>query len=320
MGGWQHPRCQQGPSSASSSAGGQQAAASIQTGNKYRTFVTLGPNGHTDTLCKAEVPHLGSCSAACALCAPPACQCLGREPRAGLSKRPQLRQPTAKPSDHSLGLIPAAAELLCAQTSAEADGAWCCPPDRAPPGPPVTRHRGLISSASAWAGCPGACGLTRCTFYSSLFLGRAAEHFLMVRELTACCSQQFVTALVFVTVLQQGSRSGDNRGAAIRLPVTYSRGEASAAARERGGSCQRVVQSQRMEQRVQEEVVQRRAGGDGRMRGGLPGRPRCRVPLSSMHAHACSSAGGPSQDCGTGGHLVGLGGRRAAALCSVRKL
>lgn len=145
-GGWQHPRCQQGPSSAGSLAGGQQAAASIQPGNKYRTFVTLGPNGHTDTLCKAEVLHLGSCSAACALCAPPPCQCLGREPRAGLSQRPQLRQPSAKTSDHSLGLIPAAAELLCAQTSAEADGAsavaWCCPLDRAPQGPPVAGIEG----------------------------------------------------------------------------------------------------------------------------------------------------------------------------------
>lgn len=50
-----------------------------------------------------------------------------------------------------------------------------------------------------------------------------------------------------------------------------------------------------------------------------PGTASC-IPLSSMHAHARSSAGGPSQDCGTGGHLVGLGGRRAAALCSVRKL
>lgn len=66
--------------------------------------------------------------------------------------------------------------------------------------------------------------------------------------------------------------------------------------------------------------MQRRAGGDGRTSGCLPGRPWRRVPLSSMHTHACSSAGGPSQDCGTGGHLVGLGGRRAAALCSVRKL
>lgn len=74
----------------------------------------------------------------------------------------------------------------------------------------------------------------------------------MVCELTACCSQQFVTALVLVTVLQQGLGSGDNRGAAVRLPVTYSRGETSAAAREGGGSCRRAAQSQRVERRVQE--------------------------------------------------------------------
>lgn len=99
----------------------------------------------------------------------------------------------------------------------------------------------------------------------------------MVCELMACCSQQFVTDLFFLTVLQQGLQSGDNRGAAIRLLVTYSHGEASAAAREGGSSCQRVAQSQCVERRVQEEVVQRRAGGDGRTRGGLPGRPRHRV-------------------------------------------
>lgn len=93
----------------------------------------------------------------------------------------------------------------------------------------------------------------------------------------ACCSQQFVTDLFFLTVLQQGLQGGDNRGAAVRLLVTYSRGEASAAAREGGSSCRRVVQSQRVEWRVQEEVVQCRAGSDGRMSGGLPGRPRHRV-------------------------------------------
>lgn len=114
------------------------AAASIQPRKKYKTFVALGPDGQMDTLCKAEVLHLRNCSAACALYTSPPCWCLEREPKAGLSKCPQLRQPTAKTSDHSLGLIPAAAELLCARTSAEADRASamarCCPLDRAPQG------------------------------------------------------------------------------------------------------------------------------------------------------------------------------------------
>lgn len=88
------------------------AAASIQPGRKYRLFVAPGPDGHRDTPCKAEVLHLGNCSAACALCTPPPCQCPGRKAKAGLSKRPWLCQPTAKTSDHSLGLIPAAAGLL----------------------------------------------------------------------------------------------------------------------------------------------------------------------------------------------------------------
>lgn len=190
------------------------AAASIQPGRKYRMFVAPGPDGHRDTPCKAEVPHLGNCSAACALCAPPPCQCPGREAKAGLSKRPWLRQPTAKTSDHSLGLIPAAAGLLCAQTSVEPDGAStvarCCPLDRVLQGPPAARCREPISSTSAQAGCLGVCRLTSRIFYSSLLLGLTAEHFLMVCELTACCSQQFVTALVLVTVLQQGLGSGDN--------------------------------------------------------------------------------------------------------------
>lgn len=83
----------------------------------------------------------------------------------------------------------------------------------------------------------------------------------------------------------------------------------------------KVAQSQYMERRVQ-EVVQCGAGSDGQRSGGLPGRRWCQVPhpLSSMRAQAYSSIRGRSQDGGTGGQRVGLGGRRAAALCSVRKL
>lgn len=97
------------------------ATARIQPRKEERVLVALGPQGHTDTLCNAEVLDLRSYTATSDLCAPPPCQHLGTEPKAGLSKHSQLHWPTAKATYHSLGLILATEELLCAQVSVEAD-------------------------------------------------------------------------------------------------------------------------------------------------------------------------------------------------------
>lgn len=97
---------------------------------------------------------------------------------------------------------------------------------------------------------------------------------------------------------------GTTKGLLTRLPVTYSHGEGSTAVRREGGSCHRAAQSQGMEQRVQ-EVVQRRAGSDGRTVRGLPGWHQCRVPLSSKHTHACSSAGALLRTVGPAGTAWG---------------
>lgn len=128
------------------------------------------------------------------------------------------------------------------------------------------------------------------------------------------CSQRFATALDSVTVLQQGYKAGTSKGLRQALSP-QSCTHVQRGLRRGRGSCP----GRRCPRRsgVRRGGAARRGGG--RTRGGAGVDPwLCPVSRSVVCTHTRSGRG--PQDGGTGGQRVGLGGRRAAALCSVRKL
>lgn len=261
---------------------------------KHRMLVALDVYGQMNTLCKAKALHLWTCSAPWAPCLP--CQCPGRARGPG---SPSL----SKSSNHS------GSETDPSHSRTSVSRAW-----------QRDWHSLQLSSALDWVrllqGVESQAAPRQLAWQHPAmpFTAPFREKISPCSASSRLCSQRFATALGSVTVLQQGYKVGMSKGL-LRLPVfspvlTWrgvcggGRGQLPRGHGAHGGA-------------VCAGAVQR--GGGGRTRGG-PGMVPSLCPVSCSVVCTHTRSGRGPQDGGTGGQRVGLGGRRAAALCSVRKL
>lgn len=231
---------------------------------KHRRLAALDPYGHTDTLCKAKVLHLRTCSAPWAPCLP--CQCPGRARGPGspsLSKSSDRSGSETDPS-HSGTSVPRAWQRDWRSLQLSSARPWVPqePPaarcgEQTAPRQLVWQHPAVPSTA------PFRDKICPCSAGSRLR------------------SQRFATALDSVTVLQQGYKAGTSKGLRQALSP-QSCTHVQRGLRRGRGSCPGPRCPRRSG--VRRGGAARRGGG--RTRGGRGGSVAVsRVPLSSMHAH-----------------------------------